>query len=279
MGRDRRLILEEAGGREAFEDAALYDFEYRRRRADVAFYRMLADERGGPILDLACGTGRIMVPLLRDGHVVVGVDRAPAMLARCARRIARLSPSRRNRALLVRADLRAFAFRPRFAMVLCAFHSIQHLVEDRDLMSLLRAARRALLPGGWLVFDVLPPDARLLLRGRERRWGRTVFRHPVTGQRLEYTLQADYHRERRALHMRISYLPVDEHGAPVGRKRIVRICHRQLTPPDVRRLLTRAGFELLQSWGGFDGRPLDETADENIYVARTPSAMGRRKTA
>src|SRR5436190_770313 len=69
-----------------FEDAALYDWEYRRRRDDVLFYRTLADERGGPILDLGCGTGRLTVPLLRAGHVVVGIDRAPAMLARAAAR-------------------------------------------------------------------------------------------------------------------------------------------------------------------------------------------------
>jgi len=63
---------ETAGATEHFEDAALYDHDYRRRRADVQFYRTLAAEHGGPVLDLACGTGRIMVPLLRDGHTVVG---------------------------------------------------------------------------------------------------------------------------------------------------------------------------------------------------------------
>ena len=62
--------------RDPFEDALLYDWEYRRRRDDVRFYGTLADERGGPILDLGCGTGRLMVPLLRAGHVVVGIDRS-----------------------------------------------------------------------------------------------------------------------------------------------------------------------------------------------------------
>src|SRR3954470_6009095 len=86
-----------------FEDAVLYDWEYRRRRDDVRFYTTLADERGGPVLDLGCGTGRLMLPLLRAGHVVVGVDRASAMLARAAARVRRLGPSVRQRALLLRA--------------------------------------------------------------------------------------------------------------------------------------------------------------------------------
>src|SRR5689334_20543920 len=112
-----------------FHDAALYDWEYRRRREDVRFYRTLADERGGPILDLACGTGRLMLPLLRDGHVVAGVDAAAPMLARAAARLARLPTAARRRALLVRGDLRAlpFAAPARFAFAVAAFHSVQHL--------------------------------------------------------------------------------------------------------------------------------------------------------
>src|SRR5450432_1002644 len=138
---------ETAGALEPFEDAALYDWEYRRRRADVTFYRMLADERGGPVLDLGCGTGRLLAPLLADGHAVVGVDHAPAMLARAAARVARLSASRRRRALLVRADLRRLAFAPRFAFAIVAFHGIQHLVTDADLLDFLRRARAALIAG------------------------------------------------------------------------------------------------------------------------------------
>ena len=98
--------------RSPYEDAVLYDWEYRRRRDDVRFYRTLADERGGPVLDLGCGTGRLMAPLLRAGHTVVGVDVAPTMLARAAARIGRLPAPARRRALLLRADMRALASRP-----------------------------------------------------------------------------------------------------------------------------------------------------------------------
>src|SRR6185503_6652220 len=142
---------EEAGGREHFADAALYDFEYRRRRADVTFYRSLAKTRGGPVLDLACGSGRLLVPLLRDGHLVVGLERAPTMLARAAARLRRLPAARRRKGLIVRGDLRAFAFRPRFSLAVCAFHSVQHLMDDDELLAFLRCARAALRPGGWLV--------------------------------------------------------------------------------------------------------------------------------
>src|SRR5262245_28533501 len=165
-----------------FQDAVLYDWEYRRRRDDVRFYGTLADERGGPILDLGCGTGRLMLPLLRAGHVVVGVDRAPAMLARAAARLARLAPRVRRRALLLRADLRRLPLgRARFAFAVAAFHTIQHLATDRELTGFFAAVARALAPGGWFAFDTFAPNAQFLARADSnltRRWARTRFRHP-----------------------------------------------------------------------------------------------------
>lgn len=273
---DRPFTREDeiAGAREPFADAALYDWEYRRRRADITFYRRLAHERmavarPGPVLDLACGTGRLLVPLLRDGHTVVGLDRAASMLGRAVWRVRRLLPARRARALLVRGDLRRFAFRPRFALVICAFHSVQHLVDDADLLAFFRRARDSLRDDGWLAFDVLPPDPKWLARDPHRRWARTTFRHPGTGQRMVYTTNHVYDPARKALHIRLYYQPVDARGAPVGRERIVRLCHRQLWPEDVRRLLARAGLELVASFGDFDGSPLTAPDDEqHVYVAR-----------
>jgi SAM-dependent methyltransferase len=267
---------EEAGAREPFEDPVLYDLEYRRRRADVNFYRRLAEERrsgaGGPILDLACGTGRLMFPLLRDGHTVVGLDRSGPMLSRAAWRLARLSPARRARALLVRADLRAFGLRDRFGLAISAFHSVQHLVDDGDLLDCFRAVRRALRPDGWFAFDLLPPDTDWIARDPSKRWGRTRMRHPITGQRLIYTTNHVYDPVRRALHMRLYYQPVDGLGRQRGREWVRRLCHRQLTSAEVARLLDRAGLEIVARFGAFDGRPSGEAAgirdEQHVYVAR-----------
>ncbi len=272
----------EAGAREPFEDAALYDHEYRRRRADVSFYRRLAADRmsgaaAGPVLDLACGTGRVLVPLLRDGHSVLGLDRSAAMLERAARRVGRLTAARRKRCLLVRADMRALGIRhgfpgQGFALALCAFHSVQHLPTAADLERFLLAVRATLADDGWLAFDVLPPDPAWLGRDPARRWARTAFRHPTTGQRLVYTTNHLYDPSRRLLHMKLYYQPVDRFGRAVADERVVRLCHRQLAPAEVQRLLETTGFRLLATFGGFDGRPLPPgaglPADEHIYVAR-----------
>jgi SAM-dependent methyltransferase len=258
--------------RSPYEDAVLYDWEYRRRRDDVRFYRTLADERGGPVLDLACGTGRLMAPLLRDGHTVVGVDVAPAMLSRAAARIARLPAPARRRALLVRADMRALAFPPRFAFAVAAFHSIQHLYTDADLARLFAGAARALMPGGWLAFDTFAPDAQFLARAaprpraRQRRWGTTRFKHPATGRLIAYS--ESYRLAGRILHMTLHYQPVDARGRRLGRERRVLLSHRQIAPREIEDLLTAAGLKLIASWGGFDGGPIQPATEQHIFLAQ-----------
>ena len=259
---------EAAGAIEPFRDAVLYDWEYRRRRHDVTFYRMLAGERGGPVLDLGCGTGRLLIPLAHDGFDVVGVDLSAPMLARAqARKRRQRSP---GKSLLVRGDLRALPLTGTFPLVVMAFHTIQHFVEDDDLLGVLKGVRRLLGSDGWFAFDVFAPRSRWLARDTKRRFDATIFRHPRTGQRLQYSMSHRLDRERRALHVRFHYRRVSEDGQVASRGATVRLCHRQLTPAEVEDLLARAGLKLIGCWGGFDDEPLGDgtQSEQHVYLAR-----------
>ncbi len=248
-----------------FDDPVLYDWEYRRRRDDVRFYRTLAGERGGPVLDLGCGTGRLMLPLLRDGHVVVGVDRARPMLKHAAGRVARLRAELRRRALLVRGDLRALPFtKRRFSFAVAAFHTIQHCESDTELLQFFRGAAAALVPGGWLAFDTFAPTRRFV----ERRGpsAPTRFRDPRSGRATLYT--ESHVLNGRVLAMTFRYQPV---GRGAKRARAVSLRHRLVQPREIEALLARAGLKLIASWGSFDGLPLDpddERSEQHIYLAR-----------
>jgi SAM-dependent methyltransferase len=284
----REPYRERAGAREPYKDPWLYDWEYRRRTRDVAFYRMLADEQGGPIADLGCGSGRMLVPLARDGHRVVGVDLSGAMLRRAKQRLNRAGRLVAGRAVLVQGDLRALPLGAAgaggralhaggFPFMLCAFHTIQHLVEDADLLALFHQVRRLLAPTGWFAFDVFVPHPDWLNRPAHRRFDHTIFRDPVTRARTEYSVSHVLDRSRKALHMRFHYRSLDPGG---GATRTVRLCHRQLDPGTVETLAAAAGLRTLSRWASFEGLALDPAnphlTEQHIYLLG-PESPGRAR--
>jgi len=189
--------LVDAGSREHYVDAALYDYEYRRRRADVTFYRELArqrlGERGGAILELGAGTGRVTIPLARDGHTVVALDQSPTMLERLRRRVAAERAPVARRVTAVAGDLRSFRLpRQRFALVIAAFNVLEHLYTRGEVHACLRQVVAHLAPGGAFAFDVQLPDLGWLLRDPAKRWARTRFTDPTTGRAMMYSTNHDY---------------------------------------------------------------------------------------
>jgi SAM-dependent methyltransferase len=262
----------DAGTSEHYADAALYDFEYRRRRRDVSFYRELARRwagGGGPlsVLELGCGSGRVLAPLARDGHQVLGVDLSASMLARAAARVAKLPPRARARVRLLRADMRLLPLgrSAGVPLVICPFNGLMHLYGRADVEAALREVRRVLAPGGRFAFDVLNPDLRWLTRDPKRRWARTRFTHPATGEKLLYSTNQTYEPISQIAYIRIYYETRGERPAD-RRTRVVRLAHRQFFPAELEGICTAAGFSIEDRWGGFAGEPLDGDSESQVVL-------------
>lgn len=267
--------LIERGYRDHYGDSELYDFEYRRRRSDVRFYRELAREvlgGSGRLLELACGSGRITGALLRDGHTVVGVDLSPTMLRRAATRIDRLGRAARERAMLVRADMRGFALAARFPLVIMAFNAFEHLYTRVEVAACLERVRAHLEPDGRFVFDVQNPNLRWLSRDPSRRWARTVFRHPTTGERMVYTTNHDYDPVSQIALIRFYYGPA---GGMPGPERVVHLSQRKFFPAELEALVTHCGFTVERRYGDFERQPLDGDAESQVLVCRLSRTIRR----
>jgi SAM-dependent methyltransferase len=239
----------ELGSREHYLDPLLYEHGYKRRRADVHYYRDLALHSGGrgPVLELGCGSGRISLSLARVGVDVVGVDRAASMLAFARSRADRL-PRRSGSLQLVQADLRSFAFSRRFSLIIAPFNTLMHLYESSDMARALDCVRAHLEPGGTFAFDVLNPDLPFLARPPGRRYARTRFKHPRTGEWWIYSESVFYDAVRQVAFIRFYY---EREGR--SRLRIVRLAHRQFFPVELEELLDRAGFVIKRRDGDFAG--------------------------
>ncbi|WP_428262515.1 class I SAM-dependent DNA methyltransferase [Haliangium sp.] len=257
-----------AGTREHYEDAHLYDYEYRRRRDDVRFYRDLAGDvlgSSGSILELACGSGRITTGLLRAGHSVIGCDLSQPMLARAAARIRRLGRAARDRAALVCSDMRRFSLGARYPLVIMAFNAFEHLYTRVEVSECLASVRAHLAPGGCLAFDVHNPDLHWLTRDPRKRWARTRFTHPRTGEPMIYTTNHDYDPVSQIVVIRLYYDPAPGSAAT---PQVVTLTQRQFFPAELEALLHANGFAIQSRFGDFDREPLSGDSYSQVVVCR-----------
>lgn len=258
----------DAATSEHYADAVLYDYEYRRRRADVTFYRRLARELGAEsLLEMACGSGRVTLPLARDGRRVVGFDLSQPMLVRARARAERIGRGARARLSWFRGDMRAFALGRRFPLVLSAFNAMEHLYTRTDVAACLACVRDHLETGGRLAFDVQNPDLRWLGRDPDKRWARTVFRDPSTGVRVEYSTNHVYDAVSQIAFIKFYYQTLEED--PRDRTlSVVRLAQRKFFPAELEALLAVGGFSVEQRCGEFDGQPLASDSESQILVCR-----------
>ena len=249
-------------------------YEYRRRRADVNFYREVAKQRldgSGRILELGAGTGRVTVPLARDGHRVTALDQAPTMLARLGSRLEALPQAARDRIEIVRGDLCTGDRGPTFPLGIAACNVLEHLYTRGEVDACLRRVLAHLEPGGAFVFDVQLPDLAWLVRDPTKRWAKTRFTDPRSGQAMFYSTNHEYDPVSQIVLIRLYYDPVD--GTP---GRVVKLTQRKFFPAELEALVAHAGFRVTAHFGDFSFRPLEGTADSQVLVCER--AEPRRKT-
>jgi len=250
--------------------ARLYDLDLVEDPGDLDLYLALAGRTGGPILELAAGTGRIAIPLAEAGHRVTAVDLDPAMLERARRAIDRVGPSVADRVELVEADLlglaRSDAGTYRFAFI--GLNSL-FLLASRDAQrDAIRTLARHLAPDGLAAIDVWLPDADDLARFDGRLILEYVRTDPETGHLVTKTAAAEHDAASGTVELTTIY----EEGAPgTAPIRWVRRDRLRLTSPDeLRSFAEAAGLEVETVAGGYDLRPIGPGDDRAIVVAGRP---------
>ncbi len=130
------------------EDAALYDYYSAGLAGDVEFYVEQARRARSGVLEIGCGTGRILFPIAEAGIPVVGLDRSSDMLALAAARLEQLPARVRRRVTLVQGDARRLSLDRRFKLVMVPYRAFMHLLTPADQRKALRSIRRHLEEGG-----------------------------------------------------------------------------------------------------------------------------------
>jgi SAM-dependent methyltransferase len=248
--------------------APFYDWENARTlgRRDVPFWRAVVSRERGRVLELGCGTGRILVPLARASRSVIGIDRSKPMLALARRRARRLA--RAVRPAIVCADIRALPFPPASCgVVLAPYGLLQSLVRDRDLDRTIAGVVRVLEPGGLFGVDLVPDLPRWAAHGPRVSLSETK----PDGSTVTLVEAVRQDRRRR--------LTVFDEEFTVRRGRVTRthrfhLTFRTLGLPQTARRIERAGLEVEARLGSYQGAPWHAEAEGWILLARKPCRAG-----
>jgi SAM-dependent methyltransferase len=250
--------------------ADLYDYvgPYRAR-GDVRFFVEAARAAGSPVLEVGCGTGRILIPTARAGVDIVGLDLSSQMLDVCRQRLRDEPEPVQSRAQLVQADMRDFDLGRTFTLATIPFRPFQHLMTVADQLSCLESIHRHLIDGGALILDVFNPSLDALV---DRPFGEEFGEEPEfsvpDGRRVT-------RRHRMVAHDRFNQINDVELiyyvTHPDGREE--RLVHaftmRYLFRFEAEHLLARAGFQIEDLYADYDKSAYgSKYPGELLFVAR-----------
>ena len=249
--------------------ADLYEYQYGRTTFDLDFYVSEAQAAEPRVLELACGTGRVTLPIAQAGVPIVGVDSSGKMLDQ-AREKAQAARDAEGAALPVRfvqADMRSFRLQEQFGLAIIPARSFMHLLDPADQVAALTNIHDHLKPGGKLVLNLFVPDLGI------------ITQHTTsTAQALKHLADLDTDRGRIAvwesrsydvyrqrIHQTYRYEQLDEQGA------VLKAWYRTLTgcyiwPREMEHLLVRCGYRIEAAYRWFDRRPLDGESTAQIWV-------------
>ena len=249
------------------DEARRFALEHAHYDEDVPFWRAAAARLGSPVLDLGCATGRLAIPLARDGAEVWALDRSPAMLAELGRRLRDEPAPVRARVHPVHGDLAGFGLGRRFRLVVVAMNTLQALTEPQARLSCLAAVREHLDDEGELIFDVaLPDEAEITASmGVERPGGR--HRDPASGALIVHSAWYDrWEPETQTLEFT---LRIEERAPGAAPGQVLRRHRVHLfTPGELAALLERAGLESVAVAGDFGGGALAPDSERQVHRCR-----------
>jgi len=242
---------------EIYKRADWYDQMQSEYRADISFYTELAQESGGPVLELACGTGRVTIPIAETGTEIWGVDITESMLERARRK----SREKGLNIPLIRSDIRELDLKNRFKLLIYPFSAIGHIQSRDDIRAVLASVKEHLDEGGLFAFDYFNPSLKILTRDPDEFFDSHEFKDPATGKTISITERTRYDAKTQINHILWRYKVADEDNV-VDREWAVRIYF----PQELDFILESCGFKIDQKYGWFDKSLFESNSRRQVFI-------------
>jgi SAM-dependent methyltransferase len=234
---------------------------------DIPLYMELAKAQGGNVLEVACGTGRVLVPLAQAGNQVTGIDASPYMLDIAREKLASAGPEAESHARLVQADMRSFDLGEQFDLAIIAVKSIAYLTSRTDQQRTLERVAAHLRHAGLLAIDLMNPSPEWLMGppGSLRQdLVQTVQGKGITVARTEAVVSTDLAEQVRII--RSAYEIVREDGTVT--KHFVEWPYRYVYRFEAELLLESVGLRVEAVYGGYRRESFTSESKTMLFLAR-----------
>lgn len=250
------------GEGELYGDARRYDLVMGGYAVGdmLEFYRRQVSRYGQPVLELACGTGRLTIPLAEDGVDIVGLDISTRMLELAEAK----ARARHLHVPFVRGDARAFDLDRKFKFVFIPAQSLSHLHEREELEACFACVRRHLAEGGRFLIELFNPSLKLLAREPERHYpvGRGEYEDADAGGRVVVTAQSRYDATTQVNHIRYHF------QSEKGEDEVLSFEMRQFFPQEIDALLVYNGLRIENKYGNYQEAAFGNDSPKQLIVCQ-----------
>jgi SAM-dependent methyltransferase len=250
--------------------AKYYDEAYAadEELSDVPFYLDLARSTGGPVLELGCGTGRVLLAIARAGFAIDGVDNSRPMLDRLHRKLELEADHVRERVSVFAGDMRIFRSQRKYPLVIIPFRPLQHMYKIEDQLAALRTAAFHLRDGGVLAFDVYHPRFEKLNSGLGHEVLEMEWRDPADTTKIVRRYYRKDSHDKIHQNIGLTFIFCTWQGDRLIQEEAEGLRMSYYTYPHLRALLMLAGLEVKEEYGSFSKTPPDNKSDEMIFLLK-----------
>jgi SAM-dependent methyltransferase len=242
--------------------APFYDVEHAHFDEDVDFYLQYAEMQTGPLLELACGSGRLLLPLAEQGYALTGVDSSEKMLALARHQLRQAELS--DLVTLVQQDITALQLPQQYSLAFIALGSFSHLTTRKSQQQALAAIRRHVTTGGTFIIDISNADARYMenLSGQVLHQGTWTLKD---GTLLTHMVSPASSRSYHLLELTHFYDQYSQ-GGPLNRTHVTTYLYL-FDRSEMELLLAQAGFNIKETFGDYDLNPYTLESSRMIFIA------------